>query len=346
MITTLYRQLGIEQDLLKVQDIMRSQVNSSTPFIRTALEDMLEQNGKMLRPALLLLSSKFGIETPENPMKTESPGPDSMGTQAGETGGASEKILTLAAAVEMLHTATLIHDDIIDQAPSRRGIPTLHTLYGSRNAVLLGDFLFTRSFRLASDFTDMETGRYIAGMISSICESEIRQHETSRPSAITFREYHRRIMGKTAALFALSAYIGAYESGTDERNCRRLRKIGANIGAGFQIIDDILDFSGPSGNTGKSPGADIRQGIVNLPLLLALQNDTGNLEQRLSKQPRNGRRMKRIITLTRDLNGLDQSRHCARNYTDKALSSVALLPETVHRIHLKQFISSLLEREY
>jgi len=321
MVTALFRDLGIDNELDKVRQIMRDHIQRSSPFIREALGGLVEHSGKMLRPALLLLASRFGEKE-------------------------EDKIYSLAAAVEMLHMATLIHDDIIDQAPSRRGIPTIHTLYGSRNAVLVGDFLFTRSFQLAADYTDMDTGKYIAGAVCSICESEIRQHDSLSPSVTTFKEYHRRIMGKTAALFAVSAYIGAYQSEVEERTCRRFRKIGANIGAGFQIIDDILDFSRHSADTGKSPGADIRQGIVNLPLILALQKDDGKLETRLLRRPRKGRRLHTIIKLTRSLNGIDRARDYARAYTEKALRSIDLLPASEHQIHLNQFASFLLERDY
>lgn len=321
MIETLYRELEIENDLQKVRQIMQDQIERSTPFIRKSLRGLFEHSGKLLRPTLLLLASRFGNN-------------DARGRHS------------LAAAVEMLHIATLIHDDIIDQAPSRRGIPTLHSLYGSKKAVLIGDFLFARSFKLAADHTDIETGKYIAQVVGSICESELRQHDSLAPSATGFKEYHRRIMGKTAALFAISAYIGARQSGADDRTCRRLQKIGANIGAGFQIIDDILDFSNQSDSTGKKAGADIRQGIVNLPLLFALEKDDGRLEKQLLRRPNNGRRLKQAITLTRELEGIDKARSCAEAYTRKALKSVSLLPDTPDRKRLESFVSFLLKREY
>ena len=331
MIDTLYQDIAITKDLNHVQDVIRSQIESSTPFIREALTDLIENSGKMLRPTLLILASRFGES--EEPEKSS-------------PHGNSQGVYRLAAAVEMLHMATLVHDDIIDQAPARRGIPTLHTRFDARTAVLLGDFLFTRSFQLASLHTDVETGRWIAGVVNSICESEIRQHNTFSFYSTSFKEYHRRIMGKTAALFALSAYVGASEQGVDERNCHRLKKISYNIGAGFQIIDDILDFSDRTDRTGKNPGTDIRQGIVNLPLLYALQKDNGSLEKRLARRPKNGRRLKKIIAETKGLNGIDRAREVARAYTQKALQSVEQLPSGAERDYLRRFTSFLLQREY
>lgn len=321
MIDTLYQDIAIKGDLEQVHSVILNQLDNSTPFIRDALSDLVENTGKMLRPALLLISARFGsLER--------------------------KKIFRLAAAVEMLHMATLVHDDIIDQAPTRRGIPTLHSRFDPRTAVLLGDFLFTRSFQLASEHTDIETGRYVAGIVNSICESEIRQHNNFTFYTTNFKEYHRRIMGKTAALFALSAYVGAYESTVDERCTRRLKKIGYNIGAGFQIIDDILDFSDRSDRTGKGTGTDIRQGIVNLPLLYALQQDSGSLEKKLSRRPKNGRRLKQIISTTKELHGIERARTVAHSYTDKALHSIHLLPPGNARDSLKQFTSFLLQRKY
>ncbi len=324
MIDTLYQNITIKDDLAQVQSVIREQLADSTPFIQDALHDLIENTGKMLRPALLLLSARFG--SLEESDKTS--------------------LYRLAAAVELLHMATLVHDDIIDNAPTRRGIPTLHARFDPRTAVLLGDFLFTRSFQLASNHTDIETGRYIAGIINSICESEIRQHDTFTFYTTNFKEYHRRIMGKTAALFALSAYIGAYQNNVDERNCMRLKKIGYNIGAGFQIIDDILDFSEQSDTTGKSAGTDIRQGIINLPLLYALQEDNGSLEKKLSRRPKNGRKLKKIISATKELNGIERARTVARAYTDKALQSIQNLPPGQARDSLYQFTSYLLKRRY
>jgi len=321
MVLSLYQDLRIDNDLNAVQDVIRGQIQSSTPFIREALSDLVEHNGKLLRPALMVLSSRFG--TPDR-----------------------DKIIEMAAAVEMLHIATLIHDDVIDQAPSRRGIPTLHLRYGERNAVLLGDFLFTRSFQLASRYTEIETGRYIAGIINGICESEIRQHGRMSPSATSFKEYHRRIMGKTAALFALSAYVGAHQSEVEERHTLRLKKIGYNIGAGFQVIDDILDFSDQGDKIGKAVGTDIRQGIVNLPLLYALQEDNGKLRQRLERRPSNGRALKQVISLTRNLKGVERARDCSEAYTRKALFSISRLPEGDNRDHLQAYVNYLLERDY
>src|SRR6056297_1512028 len=321
MLISLYRELRLEEDLNAVHQLIREQVECSTSFIRESLSGLIESPGKLLRPALMLLSSRFGEPN-------------------------RKKILRLSAAVEMLHIATLIHDDIIDQASSRRGVPTLQSRFGERNAVLLGDFLFTRSFQIAADHTDIEMGRYIAGVVNSICESEIRQHGQVSPAATSFKEYHRRIMGKTAALFALSAYVGAHESGVEEREAARLKKIGYNLGAGFQIIDDILDFSDQSDRTGKTTGADIRQGIVNLPLLYALQQDDGSLEKQLSRRPKNGRRLKQIITHTKELNGIERARAVAQSYTHKALYSIKQLPEGEARRALEQFTAFLLQRNY
>ena len=321
MIDTLYQDIHISEDLQQVHSVILNQLDDSTPFIRDALSDLVKNTGKMLRPALLLISAQFGSVE-------------------------KEKVFRLAAAVELLHMATLVHDDIIDQAPTRRGIPTLHSRFDPRTAVLLGDFLFTRSFQLASQYTDIETGRYIAGIVNSICESEIRQHNTFTFYTTSFKEYHRRIMGKTAALFALSAYVGAHENGVDERNSNRLKKIGYNLGAGFQIIDDILDFTNQSERTGKTTGADIRQGIVNLPLLYALQQDDGSLEKQLSRRPKNGRRLKQIITHTKELNGIERARSVAQAYTHKALYSIQQLPEGEARRALEQFTAFLLQRNY
>ena len=321
MMTTLYDSLDIHPDLQEVRRIVRAQSNTSFPYLDKALENLLRSNGKMLRPAFLILASRFG-----SPEKLD--------------------IHYLAAAVELLHIATLVHDDIIDEAATRRGTPTLHTIYGKKQAVLLGDYLFSRSFRLASRRTeDITVGRYISNIVEHVCESELRQNSGTFQLDIDFSEYHRRITGKTAGLFAVSCFAGAWESGVDERTARRLRKIGQNVGVGFQIIDDILDYQQKKQQTGKPAGTDIRQGIVNLPLLCAFRKDDGTL-RKLFQPPVRKKKVRRIMERVTELGGIDEARRTAAAYTEKALHSVDLLPEGRAREDLRSLVETMLRRDY
>ncbi|MFP4180607.1 MAG: polyprenyl synthetase family protein [Spirochaetaceae bacterium] len=319
-ISTLYKRIELAEELQTVRGIISAEIRGGYPFIEEALQKFISTDGKLLRPALLLLSSRFGEK--------------------------SDSALYLAAAVEILHMATLVHDDIIDRSSTRRGKPTLNALYGEKKAVLLGDYLFSRSFSLASTHTDTHTGGFVAGCVGSICDSEIRQNAGSYDFSIGFKEYHRRIMGKTAALFAVSTYLGAKTSGLDERDAARLRKIGYNFGAAFQIVDDILDCTVNDGRTGKTSGTDIREGVINLPLLCALHNDNGTLRKLILKKHRSEGKVKRVLLLIRELGGVEKARSIADRYMDKAQESINLLPESDAKNHIAELAGFLLKRTY
>jgi heptaprenyl diphosphate synthase len=191
-----------------------------------------------------------------------------------------DKHYSLAACLEMLHMATLIHDDVIDESPTRRGKPTLHTNCGNRNAVLAGDFLLSRCFILAAKYTSPDNALALARVIAVICGQEIEQNSGRYIANFSMRHYFRKIMGKSATLFALSCHIGASEAKAPRGLASRLRRVGYNIGMAFQIIDDILDYAGDPEQVRKPLGNDIREGLVTLPLICALSLDkSGALRQ-------------------------------------------------------------------
>ncbi len=319
-ITTLYSRLGLTAELDSVRKIITDQVQGVFPFIEEALGDFISSHGKMLRPAMLILASRFSEERSSSHQ--------------------------LAAAIELLHMATLVHDDIIDRSSTRRGRESLNAKYGDHRAVLLGDYLFSRSFSLATRHTDISTGGYVSRIVGSICDSELRQDEGSFDFDIGFREYHRRIMGKTAALFAVSCYVGAVEAGLEERQAARLKKVGYNLGVSFQIIDDILDCSLSDGGMGKSAGNDIREGVVNLPILCALRRDDGSLRKLLERRPTSKRKISRGIRLIRDIGGVEHAKQMADRYLHKARRSISKLPEATARDQLDELARFLIKRSY
>jgi heptaprenyl diphosphate synthase len=177
---------GIPEALEKVSGVIKSTTASENPIISEGLTTLFSGNGKLLRPGLLLITAGFGKIT--------------------------EKHFKLAACLEMLHMATLVHDDVIDDSPTRRGAPAAHVLYGKRNAVLLGDYLLSRCFLLAAEYTSAEHALALARIISLICGMEIEQNSDSFAANTSPRRYFRKIMGKSAMLFSLACYVGAYEA--------------------------------------------------------------------------------------------------------------------------------------
>lgn len=273
----------------------------------------------MLRPGMLLLCSQFG-----KPRESQ---------------------YCLAACLELLHMATLVHDDVIDDAPLRRGKPAVHTQFGKRDAVLVGDYLLSRSLLLASDYTSPDNARYLARLISIICVMEIEQNSARFKSNFSLRQYIRKIIGKSAMLFSLACYAGASEAKAPLRICTQLRRIGYNIGIAFQIIDDILDYSGDLQQMGKPPGSDISEGLITLPLICAQSRDSsGELRRLFQKEGFNPEDSPAILELVKKHGGVEGAGQYAEKYTRRALREIDALPPGGPRDMMELLAQRLLTR--
>jgi heptaprenyl diphosphate synthase len=312
---------AIACQLDEVRETILSRAASEDPEVHAAIRQLMEASGKMLRPAFVLLASQFGS-------------PD------------KGKMVRVAAAVEMLHMATLVHDDIIDGARLRRGVSTLHALRGPRIAVLVGDWLFAACVSMIADLTDPRNAPALSRIVARICGSEISQSTDRFQQDTSIRRYLRRIAGKTAALFALSFHVGATQAGCPEELCSVLRRLGYCLGMGFQIIDDILDFEKAGGETGKPTGSDLSQGIYTLPVVLGLRKDDGKLAATLSRRPRRGGALKRAARLVDEAGGIREARLRAAHYTERSLREIGRLPHNEARETLVDVTERLLHRTY
>jgi heptaprenyl diphosphate synthase len=312
-------ELARELELVRETILLRSA--SDNPDIRGALGQLLSASGKMLRPAFVLLASRFGA-------------PD------------RERMIRTAAAVEMLHMATLVHDDIIDAAPLRRGVATLHALRGPRTAVLVGDWLFATCFSLIADLAGAENGRDLSRLVARICGSEISQSSDRFVLHTSIRRYLRRIAGKTAALFALAFHVGAVEGSCGEELVSCLRRLGYNIGMGFQIIDDVLDFEESGAEIGKLTGGDLAAGIYTLPTILALKSDDGALARALARRPGSRRGLARAAALIAERGGLEGARSVAARHMERSRRELCRLPDGNARSVLEAVTEKLVHRTY
>jgi heptaprenyl diphosphate synthase len=312
----------LARDLEEVRQTIISRATTDDAEVQAAVHQLLESSGKMLRPAFVILSSKFGE-------------PDHSRT------------IRVAAAVEMLHMATLVHDDIIDGAATRRGIATLHAVRGARDAVLVGDWLFASCFSLVADLArTQENARSLSQLVARICGSELAQSADRYIVHTSVRRYLRRIAGKTAALFALSFHVGSQESGSAPQVCTMLRRLGYCLGMGFQIIDDILDFGLAGTETGKPTGSDLSQGIYTLPAILGLLHDDGRLSAALGRRPKGKRAVLRASRLIEHRGGINGARELARAYTERSLREIGRLPPNDAREVLAEVAERLLNRSY
>jgi octaprenyl-diphosphate synthase len=239
----------IQADLIAVQMAFDAELASELPFVNEMCATVRSYRGKMLRPALLLLSGKAaGSVTPHH--------------------------FTAAAVVEMVHMATLVHDDVLDGAELRRKRPTIAATEGNTAAVLLGDYLISHAFHLCSSLPGTHVSRRIGAITNIVCEGELMQNRGRGDLGLREGDYMEIIRRKTAVLTGVSCELGAWLAGADAQVVSRLYAFGEQAGIAFQIMDDVLDLVGDAEQVGKTLGRDLAQGKVTLPLIHALQNAT------------------------------------------------------------------------
>lgn len=303
-----------------VRTRMKVVVGSDRFPLAGAVERLIDANGKMLRPAFLIMAGRFGRRPKD--------------------------LTDLAAAIELLHIATLIHDDVIDEADTRRGVPTLHALYGHKDAVLSGDWLFSRCFRLASESSSPQNARLLAALIGALCSEEIHQDLERFLWPRSQRNYLRKIAGKTAALFSLALRAGAIETKASLSTVSILTRVGYAAGMAFQIMDDVLDYESSSGAMRKPVAKDVREGLCTLPLILALRAAPGRIESLLGSTKPGDEAIETIVAVVRDSGALDASRAVASSYTDRAMLEISRLPKGSARNDLHTTVERLLSRKY
>jgi len=319
---------SLEKLLAEVEAIIVDNLNDPGYPLADQTSALIVSGGKMLRPAMVLMASGFS--------------PTARNSQT------RRKIAHIAAAIEILHTATLIHDDILDEADVRRGIPSLHTKFGTANAILAGDWLFSRSFRLVADYAQQKSARVLARFVESVCSAEIRQDLGKFSFSTTRREYLRTIAGKTAALFSLALHVGAAEAKVSPIVTQRLRRAGYDIGMAFQIIDDILDCESDDLTMKKPTGNDLKEGLCTLPLIYALEDKSkaDELKTLLAARPIGDEQAGKILKTVNACGALEKARTAARQFTTRARKEIAALPPCLARDELATLTEKLLTRTY
>ncbi|GAA2902859.1 polyprenyl synthetase family protein [Enterococcus pseudoavium] len=306
-------------------ELMENVVNLKNKKVETAVLEMIHAGGKLLRPAYQLLFSEFGPEQDE------------------------KKATALAASIEMLHTATLIHDDIVDDSTLRRGLPTIRSSFGNDTAVYAGDYLFVCCFKLLSDYaTSLKSLQLNSRSMEKILDGELGQMDDRYKLDQTVEEYLANISGKTAELFALSCSVGAFESGTSERFAKKAGMIGNNIGLAFQIMDDLLDYQANATTLGKPVLEDVRQGVYSLPLIYALSQAPQQLRPYLEKREQmTADDTLKVQQLVQELGGVRYAQELAADYTEKALKEIRKLPENFYdtKTKLERLTSQILTRQ-
>ena len=308
----------IREDLERVERKMHEVSSIEYEQLRATLDYLLGSGGKRLRPALVLLASKF---YPAD----------------------ADKVTSLAAAVETLHTATLIHDDLIDNAFLRRGNPTLNTLWNSAATVLTGDYLFARAAAFAAETESVRVVSIFSQTLMTICNGELNQIFGSDQGQLTREYYYQRIYSKTASLFAASTETGAILSGAAEPEVQALRDYGYNLGMAFQIVDDILDFAGSEDELGKPIGSDLRQGIITLPAIHFLEAHPAD---ETVTRALNGQDdvVQAAVEMIKGSGAIESSLAEAKAFAARSRDALSVLPHNVYRQAMLDLTDFVVER--
>ena len=315
----------IENQLQQVKLNMIKQTKSGDTYLDGSLDYLLASGGKMLRPLLLLMGSRMGRISAKK----------------------EEDLINMATAIETIHLATLVHDDIIDQASMRRGQLSIHTRYGASYAVYMGDYLLSQCFLMLTHLDlKKEYAIRLAKVVSRICLGDMKQHQKRYDLNITPLQYIKIVSGKTAALISVALSSGAYFAKAKEEDAKLLARLGYEVGMTFQLVDDLLDYEGDPAVVGKELRSDIIRGYYSMPVIYALQSDPQYSEplRALLDKDITEEDLKQILTLIRRSGALKMTKDLAIRYNDRAKNLIHHLPKGDAKTLLTDLIPHLLNR--
>ena len=312
----------MDNELKRVRQFMFDSLSDAPSIVKEPMYESINSGGKMLRPALVILGAKFGRYK-------------------------RKRIIPIAACIELLHTATLIHDDVIDESKLRRGIESIQSKYSKDVAILIGDYIFAKTFDLLSGDYPPDMLKKLSHSIMKISEGELTQYTYRYTDSFDLDKYIEIIAGKTAALFSMSLFAGAYEAGASAVVQQDLVRLGYCIGMMFQIIDDCLDYHGDSAVLGKNTVNDIKQGYITLPMFFALKNDeSGRLHELVFNSKISNEDVAAIKKIVIENNGVKMAEDKAVEYSEDAQKILSKMKKCKSRNVLNSLMKSLMERKY
>ncbi|MHC1784882.1 MAG: polyprenyl synthetase family protein [Anaerolineaceae bacterium] len=311
-----------QEDLNQVDNLIRSQADGHHSDLGSALDLLLSAGGKRVRPILTIITGKM-------------------------LGAPNRQLNTLAAAIELLHTATLVHDDLIDGALLRRGAATLNSQWSPGATVLTGDFLFASAAKLAADTECVPVIKLFSKTLTVIVNGEITQL-FDRQNPTNLDGYYQRIYAKTASLFETCTTSAAIIGGSDEKTTSDLGRFGREIGMAFQIVDDILDFTADQTTIGKPVGNDLRQGVITLPTILFCQQMPQHPVVQFMKsdgKPENHPGLDALIDEIRSSDVIHDAFQVAQEHVNRGLEIIQAIPESPERLALEDMANYLVDRK-
>ena len=313
----------IKSELEAFDKMFKSSIRSNVGLVDLIARYLIRQKGKKIRPLLVLLSAKV-------------------------VGGVNERTYRGATLVELLHTATLVHDDVVDNADKRRGFWSINKIFKNKVAVLMGDYLLSRGLMIAVEGKDFDFLEVITKTVKRMSEGELLQIRKTRKLDIDEETYFKIISDKTASLLETCCEIGALSATVDPKYCEAMRQFGENIGMAFQIRDDILDYEGSLSTIGKPIGGDIKEKKITLPLIYSMNQvskDEAARIKKILKNEKNKDDIKTIIEFVRKHNGINYALETAAKYSEIAKEKLKIFPDSQSRIALEALVEFVIDRK-
>ena len=316
-------QAPVRNDFAAVNNLIIHRIQEQSGIIDDLSNHIIQSGGKRLRPLLVLLASHACNYSGQNHIK-------------------------LAAMIEFLHTASLLHDDVIDESALRRGRETAHKIWGSKASILVGDYLFTQYMQLMIDVGDMNIIQILTNIVHRITCSELKQLSNKHDPYITVNDYMEVIQSKTSSLFSVSARLGALISGANQETEHALTAYGLHLGNIFQLIDDALDYCSDAQTMGKNAGDDLADGKVTMPLLHALKHGTPAQQETIVDSIKHGRREKlpEILAVINSTKAIEYTKSVAATEAALAKQALCILPESIYKAALLGVVDYALQRDH
>jgi len=306
----------VEKEMAEFEAYFSKTMRSDIPLLNIILNYILRRKGKQMRPLLVFLTAKLN-------------------------GDISESAFVAATFIELLHTASLVHDDVVDDANERRGALSINALWNAKIAVLVGDYMLSKGMLISVEKNRFDMLEIVSEAVKSMSEGELLQLQKSRKLNIKEEDYFKIILSKTAALLSACTACGARSVSDDQETIQIMKEFGENIGIAFQIRDDILDYEG-TGLTGKKVGNDIKEKKITLPLIHALEQSPSSKKKQILGIVKNRKKTKseiaEVISFVSDYGGIDYAELKMNQYRDKALAILDSYPESEVKESLKEFV--------
>lgn len=313
----------IKSELENFNKIFRESLRSKVGLVDLVTRYIIRQKGKKMRPLLVLLSAKV-------------------------CGGVNERSYRGSVLVELLHTATLVHDDVVDNADKRRGLWSINKVFKNKIAVLMGDYLLSKGLLISMEGKDYDFLEVITNTVKRMSEGELLQIQKTRKLDIDEETYFSVISDKTASLIETCCTIGAMSATSNDAHISAMREFGKNLGISFQIRDDILDYEGSLSITGKRTGGDIKEKKITLPLIYSLNQVSANQAAEIRKIIKNGKEKSKVdvvINFVRENKGIEYAIGQARTYSDAAKNELNKLPDSQSKIALEALVDFVVDRK-